>query len=328
MKYTELKNSIKEGAKQVYLLEGDDAYFRINGEERIKSAFLQMPELNFSSFEGESLKGASMTALTSALKNFPFMAEKRIVKVTEFYPGESDFETYLKPLFADFPDSSILIIVNAGGKKGVDLKRKSMVTYVDCGRADTETVAKWAYITLRRANVTVSAGACEKIAEYCLNNMARVSVEVQKLIDYKKGGALDEGEIDGLVYKDADYRLYELTKTVPRRDFTGFCTILDELVKKSGDENFVLSGLLNYFKNLLTVLTSGKSCSELSSMLNMKEYGVKMSMEQARRMGEERLISLINTTYENISMAKNGTVTPRSALQSVKNAVFFEREIK
>ena len=40
MEYTELKQSIAEGAKPVYLLEGDDAYFRIKGEEQIKSAFL------------------------------------------------------------------------------------------------------------------------------------------------------------------------------------------------------------------------------------------------------------------------------------------------
>ena len=53
MKYTELKSSIKEGAKPVYLLEGDDAYFRMKGEEQIKEAFLDMPELNFTAFDGE-----------------------------------------------------------------------------------------------------------------------------------------------------------------------------------------------------------------------------------------------------------------------------------
>ena len=29
MKYTELKNDIKQGARSIYLLEGDDAYFQI-----------------------------------------------------------------------------------------------------------------------------------------------------------------------------------------------------------------------------------------------------------------------------------------------------------
>ena len=55
MKYTELKNDIQEGAKSIYLLEGDDAYFRMKGEEMIKCAFLQMPELNYSTFDGEAL---------------------------------------------------------------------------------------------------------------------------------------------------------------------------------------------------------------------------------------------------------------------------------
>ena len=138
MKYTELKESISRGANSVYLLEGDAAYFRMKGEEQIKTAFLTMPELNYTSFDGETLKGSGLSALISALKNYPFMAEKRVIRVSEFYPTESEYENYLKPLFEDFPPSSILIIVNSGAKKGVDLKRKHAVTYVDCGRADVE----------------------------------------------------------------------------------------------------------------------------------------------------------------------------------------------
>ena len=81
MDYTELKQSVSEGAKSIYLLEGDDAYFRMKGEEQIKSAFLEMPELNFTSFDGETLKGGGISALVSAVKNYPFMAERRIIKV-------------------------------------------------------------------------------------------------------------------------------------------------------------------------------------------------------------------------------------------------------
>ena len=323
MKFTELKNDIQECARQIYLLEGDDAYFRDKGEEAIKAAFLQMPELNFTAFDGESLKGGGMSALVSALRNFPFMAEKRIIKVTEFYPTEPEFEKYLKPLFDDFPSSSILIIVNTGAKKGVDLKRKHAVTYVDCNRADPETVAKWAYITLRRAGVTASTAVCENIAAYCLCNMARVSVEVQKLIDYKKQGELTMEEVDALVFKDADYRLYELTNTVPRRDFTKFCLICDELKEKGGDEIYILNGLLNYFKNLLTILNSRESDAALSQLLKMKEYGVKKSREQAEAIGGAKLEYLTEYIYSRIADIKSGKISPAGALQNAKNAIFF-----
>lgn len=324
MKYTELKSSIAEGAKPIYLLEGDDAYFRMKGEEQIKSAFLEMPELNFTSFDGEALKGSGISALISAVKNYPFMAEKRVVKVSEFYPTESEYENYLKELFENFPSSSLLIIVNTGAKKGVDLKRKHAVTFVDCGKADVDTVSKWVYITLRRAGINTTTACCECVAEYCLCDMARVSVEVQKLIDYKKEGTLTREEVDELVFKDADYRIYELTGAAARRDFTKFCEIADELQKKAGDEVFLLNGLFNYFKNLLTILSSRESDSELSKLLKMKEYGVKKSREQAERIGQNRLEVWVDYIYSRIADMKCGKITPQSAVQTVQNAIFFD----
>ena len=323
MKFTELKNSIASGAESIYLFEGDDAYFRMKGEESVKNAFLEMPELNYSAFDGETLKGQSYNALVAAIKNYPFMAEKRVVKVSEFYPSESDFATYFKEVFEDFPPTTILIIVNSGAKKGVDLKRKKAVTYVDCNKPDQETVTKWIYLTLRRAGISASPTVCENICLYCLCNMARVSVEVQKLIDYKGEGTLTQEEADALVYKDAEYRLYELTNTIPRRDFTKFTNILEELLKKGGDEIYILNGLFNYFRNLLTVLTSDKSDSELAIQLKMKEYGVKKSREQAYSIGEEKLKYYVKYIYGCISDIKCGRTSPENALQNAQNAIFF-----
>lgn len=323
MKFTELKNDISDGAKSIYLLEGDDAYFRMKGEEMIKSAFLQMPELNFSSFDGESLKGAQISALTSALESFPFMSEKRIIKVSGFYPTEIEYETHLKKIFENFPASSILIIVNAETKKGVDLKRKHAVTYVDCNRADEETVAKWAYLTLKRAGITCSVDVCAIIAGYCLCNMSRVALEVEKLIDYKISGELTREEVEALVYKDADYRIYEMTNAVARRDYVRYCAVQSELVQKSGDEAAVLSGLFSYFKNSLTMLSASGNDAEVAKLLKMKEYGVKKGREQARAIGEENLKKFVAYVYSAVSDIKTGRTSPKNALQNVNNYLFF-----
>lgn len=97
MKFTDLKNSLnEEGAKSIYLLEGGDAYFRNKAEAMIKKRFVQMPELNFTVLNGETLKGGSLTELISAVESVPFMSEKRLVKVVEFHPSDIDYEKYLK----------------------------------------------------------------------------------------------------------------------------------------------------------------------------------------------------------------------------------------
>lgn len=324
MEYVQLKDDIKEGARPVYLLEGNDAYFRIHAEKQIRDAFSEMPELNYSSYDGADIKGSAFSAFTAALQAFPFMAEKRIIKVSEFYPSESEFERYLKPLFENFPSTTILIIVNSQGKKGVDLKRKKAVTYVNCNKSDEETVTRWAYITFKRAGISASQEACWAIADYCLSDMSRVSREVEKLIEWAEdGGKVTRADVDELVYKDADYRIYEMTNCVARKDYASFAAISDDLLAKGLDENALISSLATYFKNLLYIASSGERDGEIASALKMTEWGVKKSREQARAIGTERLATLFSGTYSLAAALKSGEMTPYGAFKTALAKVFF-----
>lgn len=324
MEYTQLKEDIKQGARGVYLLEGNDAYFRMHAEEQIKSAFLQLPELNFAAYDGADIKGGAYAAFIAAINSFPFMAEKRIIKVSEFYPTEGDFAKYLKPLLDDFPDSTILIIVNSQTKKGVDLKRRKGITYVNCNKVDEETVARWAYITMKRAGVAASAEACGALAAYCLSDMARVSKETEKLTEWAgNGGKVSLADVDALVYKDADYRLYELTNCISRRDYASFIAISDDLLSKGFDRNALISSLATYFKNLLYIISSGLTDAQAAAELKMAEYGVKKSREQARAIGAQRLSGLFSSMYALASALKSGEMSPECAFESAVSRVFF-----
>jgi DNA polymerase III delta subunit len=227
-------------------------------------------------------------------------------------------------MFEGMPPSTILIIVNSPSKKGVDLKRKKNVTYVDCNKTDEETVTKWAYITFKRAGVKSSVEACQAIAAYCLCDMGRVSKEVEKLIALNSEEGVTTRLVDELVYKDADYRIYEMTNAVARKNYNTFCEILYDLLSKGNDENMLLSSLLSYFKNLLIISTSDASDKELADMLKMKEYGVKKSGEQARAIGRERLTNLVNGIYSLIADIKSGQITPEGALNTAVAKVLFE----
>jgi DNA polymerase-3 subunit delta len=326
MKFTELKKSIQEDPKGIYLLEGDDAYFLTQGEKMLKDAFVTMPELNFTSYEGDQLKGQALTTLTAALQSFPFMAEKRMVKVVDFYPSESEYENYLKPVFENFPQTTVCVIVNHGGKKGgADLKKKKCVTFVDCNKSDEETVVKWVYLTLKRAGISADMEACTSVAQYCLCDMARVSAEVNKLIQYTgSGGAITQEYVDELVFKDAAYRTYEMTNALARKNYGLFLEISNDLLQKGTDEIALLNSLFSYFRTLLTCLGSSDSDAALATKLKMKEYGVKKTREQARAMGAERITYLLNSAYEKLSFIKNGTLSKENAYTCLISEIFFE----
>ena len=322
MKYTELKNDIAQGDRRIYLFEGEDAYFRTHGEEQVKRAFLQMPELNFTSFDGSSLKGKALTDLTSAMAAYPFMAQKRIIRVEEFYPAESDYEKYLKSAFENCPDTTILIIVNSGAGKGAALKRKKCITFVDCSHADEDTVTRWAYATLKRAGFSSEVQACRNIAAYCLCDMSRVAGEVQKLIEYGKN-PVTVAEVDEVVYKDADYRIYEMTDAIAYKNYSHFLDICLELSQKSADRAALISALHRYFKNLLIILTSSQPASALATQLKMPEFAVRKSAERARAFGQQKLVHYTSVLYDLSARMRSGRLTPDGAFYTSLADVLF-----
>jgi len=323
MKFTDLKQDLKSEQRQIYLFEGADAYFRSSGERMVKAKFLQNEQLNFASFDGSALKGAALSDLTSALAVFPFMSEYRIIKVSEFYPTEQEYEKYLKPTFENFPASSILIIVNSQSGKGCDLKRKKCISYFDCSKVDREMVARWCYLTMKKQGVSSSVEACEAIADYCLCDMSRVSKEVEKLIEWGKQGLITKTDVDELVYKDADYRIYQMTAAVAAKNYSQFAEICSDLLSKGYDINAVIASLLNYFKNLLTVLSGDNRGGAISKQLKMTDYVYGKNLQQAKSIGRERLISLISRLYNTASSLKSGRITQDGALDSVFAEVFF-----
>lgn len=324
MLFTELKEDIKAGARRIYLIEGDDAYFRTKAEEQLKAAFLSMPELNYTVYDGSLYKGAALSDIASAMAVYPFMADRRVIKITDFYPTESDYEKYLKDAFENAPETVLLMIVNAGGKKGADLKKKKCITLVNCNRTDGGTVTKWAYLTMKRAGIASTAEACEVIAAYCLNDMSRVSKEVEKLIEWAKDkGEITKADVDELVYKDGSYRMYELTNALARNDRASFMEILNDLTKKGETASTINSVLSTYSRNLLTAATSPLSDGELATVLGMKEYGVKKLRENADRIGVSRIKKWVTALYEIASNTKSGKYTPSAELELSIAEVFF-----
>lgn len=323
MKYTELKKDLADGVRGIYLFEGNDAYFRTKGEEMIKNACLQNPEINYASFDGGALHGQSLTALTAAVRCVPLMSEKRVVRVKEFYPSASEYNAYLKDLFENFPSESVLIISNPESRRGCDLKRRKCVTYVDCGHAERDTVTKWIYLTFKRAGITASAPVCAMIAEYCLMDMARVSVEVEKLIDYSRSGELTAEDVDALVYKDDDYRMYEMTNALAVRNYSQFCLIAGGLGKKGSDELSLMSSMYFYLKKLLVALTWNGSDEALCDVLGVQPFAARRSREQAERLGKAALERYVLYIYSALSDVKSGLITPQSAIQKIECSLFF-----
>ncbi len=331
MKYVDFRKFTEEnGACPIYLFEGEEVYFRQKGEELLKSRFLQDATLDYVAFEGNGLKGEKIKGLAEAVNCFPFLSEKRVVKVSEFYPTEKEYEGYLKETFENPPADGILIIVNGGkGKAGTAvLAKKPNVTYVDCGRADEDTIKRWIYLTCKKVGVYADGITCGRLASYCIFDMSRIAMETQKLLGYCEAAGIEkltDQIVDDLVYPDSEYKKYELANALARKNYAAFIKILKELSLQGYNETELLSSLVSHFKGLYEVAISRGSDREVAAALGVKEYAVKKNREQAAKYTKEALLSFYNVTYGAVSQIKCGELTPAAALKSVTATLFFKK---
>ena len=329
MKYVDFKTFTDEnGAKPIYLFEGEEAYFREKGEQLVKSRFVQEPTLDYASFDGGALKGDRIKTLVDAVNSFPFVSQKRVVRVTEFYPTEKEYDAYLKPILETPNTDSILLIVNTSKAKtgNANFAKKPNVTHVDCSRADEETIKKWIYVTCKREGVYADGVTCGKIAAYCTLDMARISKETEKLLCYCRGAGLQrltDQTVDALIYPDSEYKIYELANALSRKNYAGFIKISQELMTKGFNEHSLLSSLASYFRTLYETSLLKGGDREVATVLGIKEYAAKKNREQAAKFTKEQLLFLYEAVYGAISDVKCGKLTPTAAWNATLARLFF-----
>lgn len=329
MKFVQLAGSLKEEISPFYLIEGEEAYFRDHAVRQIQSACaLAAPELNDVRYEGDALKGERLYSFRDELYSAPFFDERRIARVYEFYPTERDWEQALCKYAQSPCPSTVLIVVNTGksGKKGgFDLKRHKGVAFVDCARADEETLSKWLFGVMRKSGLSVDADAAQMMVRYCAQDAARLRQETEKLrLLLGAGGRVTRATVEEYVAKDVEYRVYELTQAASRKAGNAFWEIFFDLTRKGYDENAALAALTAHYRTLYDALRIKGSDAEAAQVLGIKPYAVQKNREQARRLGEETVRRQYLGLYRLSCGVRCGDFSKTDAFYAAVAKIFFD----
>lgn len=331
MKYVDFKKYTEEhGVCPVYLFEGEDAYFREGGVALLLRRFVADKTLDYASFEGASLKN-NAAAFSAACASYPFLSEKRLVRVTEWYPSEKEYDALLKPLTENSAPNTVLAVVNSLKSKAgtVKLSAKKGVTAVDCAKADEPTLVRWIYLTLKRAGIDCDAETCARVSEYCVHDMSRIAKETEKIVSYcaAKGEThVNDSLVDEIVYPDGEYKIYELSNALSSGDGDKFERIAAELFTRGFDETALLSSLNSYFRTLYEVSVAPGGEKEIAAALGMNEYAVKKTRRQAAAFGKSKVLKCYEYLFSSIGKIKSGALTPAAAFKAAKAKLLLAGE--
>lgn len=310
MNYTEFKNRLDGGESfSVYLFEGEDVFFRERGLKLLKNKFIENPELNLVTLDGES----SVGDLTASLNGYPFMSSKRMTVVKEFYPKQDYFKGGLKEYLENPSDCSILAILNE--KPCESLKKYSSVAVVDCAKADVSLLVKWIKAECGRVGVSISGETAKTLAEYCSLDMTRIETETNKLISYVgDGGTITTEDVDSMVARDIEYKIYELTDCIGRKKFDKAFLIIADMTAKNEPPQRILVAVYNYFRKLLLSAISGKTSAELAKLFGVKEFAARKTKEQASMFKKRSLKSAVDLLTDYDYKIKSGQADADNAM--------------
>lgn len=302
LKYLDFKNGLNAGQEYaIYLFEGEDAFFRESGVSLLKNKFVSNPELNLVNLPAES----DVSEIISSLEGYPFMSQKRMTIIREFYPKKAQLKNGLASYLENPFLSSVLVIINQ--KPCEELNKFDSVCTVDCSKADVSLIIRWIKAECSYQEVSIDGETAKLLSEYCLSDMTRIKTETNKLIDYVGSGkTITKQDVENLVAKDLEYKIYELTEQIGKKNFDSALLIIKDMLGKGEQATRLLSYIYNYFRRLLHVAISSMEGQELAKAFGVKEYAVTKMKSQSAMFKKRALKSAVDMLSDADYKIKSG----------------------
>ena len=276
IRFLDMREHLKANRYPCLCLFGNDSWVRRKAVSNVCDA-LNVPNDGFSVdyLDNPSFEDIKLACMTPAL-----LCDVKVV-VCENYVvpqgfKQQNFKRDLEALIARWDDSFCLVFV-VDSDKGFDI---SGVEKVNCNRLDRDSICKWIISYGKRQQVVIERNVADRLAQYCLNDMSRISIEAQKLIDY---GEVSIESIEQLVHKDAEYVVYDLSQVISRRNVARALDLYRGLVTR-GEEPRALFGLLyNFYRRAYYVKTTVGTNDDLANMLGVRPAAIDFAKETASR---------------------------------------------
>ena len=287
MKYSELKRSLNNRVEPVYILTGSDDFLRNYAVSLIRDRCVSSPELDFLSIDGENSSAVSEN-LYASLMSFPFVSEKRMIVVREYYPTAEELKKNGIAEYLKNPSETTVFVVNDKKECKAFLKAENCVT-VDCD-PDMALCVGWICNEAKKNGLSVTPAVAQKIAEYSLLDLTTINSEMGKLTDYcADSGLIDMNAVNEVVSKDSEYQVYEMVERISSGRFDEAYSVLTDLLAKNESEQRLFVSVYSHFRRMLHVAVSDAKNSELAETLGVKEYAVKMTRIQAKKFSVKRI---------------------------------------
>src|SRR4051812_38945658 len=301
----ELWRSLKGGkVDPLYLLFGPEDYLRDAAARKVADAALKgsaLREFNESTF---SIASSDVQHAIAAAEQLPMMAERRVVRVTDFSRlREADEEALVRYVTRPVETSVVIFIAD-----DLDKRRKlsktllEVCTSVEFAALNDSELATWARDRMKHLGANADERTLRQIIALTGASVRQLATELEKLSTAAlPGGHITIEMVDALVGRSREHSNFELTDRLIARDRRRALETLSKLLD-DGAEPVMLIGLLasSYHRLALAkdLMSRGAAEQEVFRVVNMPFNQRKEFLATARRADSNELARRIQRIAE------------------------------
>ncbi len=318
----ELKRQLKQKTlAPLYLLFGAEEFLRAQAVRHITETALAGAALREFNEASYSLTNVDVQQALATAEQLPMMAERRVVRVTDFAKLKEADEGALLRYIARPVESSIVIFV----ADDLDKRRKLSKTLIDAcvsvefAELRDDDLAKWARDHLQRLQADADERTLRQIIALAGPRVRRLTNELDKLATAAlPSGRITMDMVDTLVGRSRELSNFDLTDQLIARDKRRALVTLSRLLD-DGAEPVMLIGLLasNYHRLALAkeLMAQGRPNEEVNRLVNMPFSKRASFLETARRADAHDLARRLTRIAAADLAIKTSQATPRLQLE-------------
>jgi len=286
-----LKNIKNKELLPIYFFHGEEPFFIDVALKAFENEVLSEDEKAFNQTVVYG-KDTTFSEVLSLARQFPMMGDKQVIILKEAQEIKlTENEATALKLYSENPVESTLLVIGYKYKK-VDsrkaftkvLSKKNMLFLSE--KIKDYHIPNWIETELRTLNLKSKPNIPTLLSQNLGTDLSRISNELQKLkMILKNGEILDEKTIETHIGISKDFNIFELIKSLGKKDAVQSYKIAHFLGKSAKQNPFpmMMGNLYNFFSNLIIFHTmKGEAPQNQAAAMGINPYFIKDFGEAAR----------------------------------------------
>lgn len=293
----------------IIFLYGEDSY-RL--KEKLNEIVLGYKKIHKSGLNLIKIdaKDKGLETLTDNLRIASMFAEKKLAILINVFSSQNIQDNFLKELKALEESKDIIVVCE---EEKIDQRNKlfkALQKEVKCQEFNFlkgASLRKWLSQKIESLGIKINPDAEDLLLTFAGNDLWRLSNEIKKLADYKKGSAINRADVLLHVRPKIEVDIFKTIDALASKNKKLALSLLHKHLDNGDNSLYLLSMIAYQFKNLLIIKENPKNSG-------LPFFVVQKTSYLCSQFTMEQLKKIYRKIFQIDSDIKTGKVDPETAL--------------